>query len=91
MLVAGHVDHGKSTLTGHLLALSKQVSPREVRGAAKTAAELGKKSFGFAFLLDRAEEEVRHREHYSIAHPGGDDVVGARVAETAGFDDSTAG
>ena len=91
MLVAGHVDHGKSTLTGHLLALSKQVSPREVRGAAKTAAELGKKSFGFAFLLDSAAEEVRHREHYSIAYPGGDAVAGARAAETAGRYDSSVG
>ena len=89
MLVAGHVDHGKSTLTGHLLALSKQVSPREVRGAAKSAAELGKKSFGFAFLLDRAEEEVRHREHYSVAYPRGDDVAGTCAAETPGFHDST--
>lgn len=58
MLIAGHVDHGKSTITGHLLVQCEVVSERELRRVAREAKELGKQSFSFAFLLDQDPEEV---------------------------------
>ncbi|CBK22781.2 Translation elongation factor EF1A [Blastocystis hominis] len=60
VLIAGHVDHGKSTITGHLLVECNVVSEREMRKATKEAKELGKQSFNYAFLMDQNPEERTH-------------------------------
>jgi len=50
------VDHGKSTLLGHLL-MEKGVVPREeIARYERQAALLGKASFKYAWVLDRSED-----------------------------------
>ena len=68
MVIAGHVDHGKSTITGHLMYQLNLVSDKELRKwehpnnlsprATKEAKDLGKQSFNYAFLMDQNPEEV---------------------------------
>ncbi|MBX3020568.1 MAG: adenylyl-sulfate kinase [Bdellovibrionales bacterium] len=54
--VAGHVDHGKSTVIGRLLSDTGQV--REDRfDKVKSMCESSGRRFEFAFLLDALEEE----------------------------------
>lgn len=57
LVVAGHVDAGKSTTTGHLLYKLGTLSERDKDKLQKEAEELGKGSFGFAFLMDKQKEE----------------------------------
>jgi len=57
LVVLGHVDAGKSTLMGRLLADLGVVSQRDVQRSAKEAAAVGKASFAWAFLLDERPEE----------------------------------
>ena len=55
--VIGHVDHGKSTLTGQLLYKTGQINERTLEMTAKQAADIGKSSFKFAFLVDKTKAE----------------------------------
>ncbi|MDI9620039.1 MAG: translation elongation factor EF-1 subunit alpha [Candidatus Nezhaarchaeota archaeon] len=57
MVVIGHVDHGKSTLTGHLLYLLGQVDERKLKEIEEEAKKMGKESFKFAWILDTYKEE----------------------------------
>lgn len=54
--IAGHVDHGKSTLVGRLLSDSGQVPDDRKEKVEKICRQTGKR-FEFAFLLDAFEEE----------------------------------
>ncbi|KAJ3093927.1 translation elongation factor EF-1 alpha [Phlyctochytrium planicorne] len=59
LIVIGHVDSGKSTLTGHLLHLLGQI-PTSTLSALETAStEIGKGSFKYAWIMDglKAERE----------------------------------
>ena len=68
VVVAGQVDHGKSTITGHLIHQLSLVSEKELRKwgqrnplnprVTKEAKDLGKQSFNYAFLMDQNPEEV---------------------------------
>lgn len=58
-VVVGHVDCGKSTLLGHFLHKMDAVNDKQVRKAEKQSQEQGKKSFGYAFLMDSNEEEQK--------------------------------
>ncbi|KAK8827701.1 hypothetical protein WA577_007248 [Blastocystis sp. JDR] len=60
VVIAGHVDHGKSTITGHLMYQLSLVSDKELRKATKEAKDLGKQSFNYAFLMDQNPEEREH-------------------------------
>ncbi len=58
VVIAGHVDHGKSTLVGRLLSDTQQIFPERIEKVKKICDQNGKK-FEFAFLLDAFEEEQK--------------------------------
>jgi elongation factor 1-alpha len=55
--ITGHVDSGKSTVTGRLLTLLGGVSERELEKLKAEAAALGKESFIYAFVMDKQKDE----------------------------------
>ncbi len=57
LVIMGHVDHGKSTTTGHLFFLTGAISDRELRAYEDTAKKTGKESFKFAWVVDKLKEE----------------------------------
>ena len=58
LVVAGHVDHGKSTTTGHLLYLKGFVDSRKLDELAKESAKTGLgETFKYAWVLDTVKEE----------------------------------
>ncbi|MBS7641667.1 MAG: translation elongation factor EF-1 subunit alpha [Candidatus Bathyarchaeia archaeon] len=57
LVVCGHVDHGKSTMMGHLLYLIGAVDEKTIREYEEQAKALGKETFKFAWVLDRLKEE----------------------------------
>ncbi|MBI4432316.1 MAG: GTP-binding protein [Candidatus Omnitrophica bacterium] len=56
IVFVGHVDHGKSTLVGRLLAETNSLTPQRIRNVEEICKEKGMK-FEYAFLLDALEEE----------------------------------
>lgn len=59
LVVAGHVDHGKSTLIGRLFEELNLVSKSEKEKAERDARDLGKETFRYAFFMDTSLEERR--------------------------------
>jgi len=57
LVIIGHVDHGKSTTTGHMLYLAGVVDERTVKAYEEEARKLGKETFKFAWILDNLKEE----------------------------------
>lgn len=57
IVVAGHVDAGKSTTTGHLIFKLGGISEREMARLQAEAEANGKSSFGFAYYMDTNKEE----------------------------------
>jgi elongation factor 1-alpha len=57
LIIIGHVDHGKSTTTGHLLYLAGAVDERTIKAFEDEAKKLGKETFKFAWVLDNLKEE----------------------------------
>ncbi len=57
LVIIGHVDHGKSTMTGHLLYVCGTISDREIEKFEKEAELIGRGSFKFAWVLDKLKEE----------------------------------
>ncbi|MGB9684508.1 MAG: translation elongation factor EF-1 subunit alpha [Candidatus Bathyarchaeales archaeon] len=57
LVIMGHVDHGKSTTTGHMLYLAGAVDDRTVKAYEEEARKLGKETFKFAWILDNLKEE----------------------------------
>jgi elongation factor 1-alpha len=53
----GHVDHGKSTTTGHMLYLAGAVDERTVKQYEEEARKMGKETFKYAWILDNLKEE----------------------------------
>merc|ERR1712023_312908 len=57
IVVIGHVDAGKSTTTGHLIYKCGGIDKRTIEKFEKEAAELGKGSFKYAWVLDKLMAE----------------------------------
>jgi len=57
LVVIGHVDAGKSTTTGHLIYKCGGIDKRTIEKYEKEAAELGKGSFKYAWVLDNLKAE----------------------------------
>lgn len=56
IVIVGHVDHGKSTLVGRLLADTESIDPAKIAQVRELCARQGK-HFEYAFLLDALEAE----------------------------------
>jgi len=57
LVIMGHVDHGKSTTTGHLLYLTGVVDERTIKAFEEEAKKMGKETFKYAWVLDNLKEE----------------------------------
>ncbi len=57
LVIAGHVDHGKSTLIGRLFEELNLISKSEKEKAERDAKDLGKETFKYAFFMDTSLEE----------------------------------
>jgi elongation factor 1-alpha len=57
LVVIGHVDAGKSTTTGHLIYKCGGIDKRTIEKFEKEAAEMGKGSFKYAWVLDKLKAE----------------------------------
>jgi len=57
LVVIGHVDSGKSTSTGHLIYKCGGIDERTIQKFEKEAAETGKASFKYAWVLDKLKAE----------------------------------
>ncbi|XP_068603115.1 elongation factor 1-alpha-like [Brachionichthys hirsutus] len=57
IVVIGHVDSGKSTTTGHLIYKCGGIDKRAIEKYEKEAAEMGKGSFKYAWVLDKLKAE----------------------------------
>jgi elongation factor 1-alpha len=90
LVVAGHVDAGKSTTVGHLIFNLGGISDREMRKLQSEADKQGKSSFGFAYFFDTNKEErergltikantkdfYTEKYHYSVVDaPGHKDYI----------------
>uniref|UniRef100_A0A2K5P426 Tr-type G domain-containing protein n=1 Tax=Cercocebus atys TaxID=9531 RepID=A0A2K5P426_CERAT len=57
IVIIGHVDSGKSTTTGHLIYKCGGIDKRTTEKFEKEAAEMGKGSFKYAWVLDKLKAE----------------------------------
>jgi elongation factor 1-alpha len=57
LVIMGHVDHGKSTTTGHMLYLAGAVDERTIKAYEEESKKMGKETFKYAWVLDTLKEE----------------------------------
>lgn len=57
LVFIGHVDAGKSTISGNILFLTGQVDPRTIEKFEREAKSLNRDSWFLAFIMDTNEEE----------------------------------
>ncbi|KAF3816156.1 hypothetical protein GH733_014745 [Mirounga leonina] len=57
IVIIGHVDSGKSTTTGHLIYQCGGIDKRTIKDFEKEAAETGKGSFKYTWVLDKLKAE----------------------------------
>jgi elongation factor 1-alpha len=57
LVIIGHVDHGKSTTTGHLFYLTGTIDERTAKTYEEEAKKMGKETFKFAWVVDKLKEE----------------------------------
>ena len=57
LVIIGHVDHGKSTMTGHLLYLVGAVDAREMEKFEEESEKIGRGTWKYAWALDKLKEE----------------------------------
>jgi len=57
LVILGHVDAGKSTLTGRLMLALNHVTQRQLQKYQKASTAIGKSSFALAWFTDEDESE----------------------------------
>jgi len=57
LVFIGHVDAGKSTLSGNILYITENVDKRTIEKYEREAKELNRESWFLAFIMDTNEEE----------------------------------
>ena len=58
LIIVGHVDHGKSTMTGHLLYATGTVDAKKIEDYGKESEKIGAgDTFKFAWVLDNLKDE----------------------------------
>ncbi|XP_056155513.1 elongation factor 1-alpha-like [Lampris incognitus] len=57
VVIIGHVDSGKSTTTGHLIYKCGGIDKRRLEKFETAAAQMGRSSFKYAWLLDKLKAE----------------------------------
>ena len=57
LVVIGHVDHGKSTLVGHMLMRLGAIDEKTIKEVEEAAKKAGKESEKYAWFLDKLKEE----------------------------------
>lgn len=77
LVILGHVDAGKSTLTGRLLLSLNHVSQRLLQKYQKAATSIGKSSFALAWFTD--EDDSERERGVTID-------IGTKFAKTEKFD-----
>ncbi|NPA99882.1 MAG: translation elongation factor EF-1 subunit alpha [Crenarchaeota archaeon] len=70
LAVIGHVDHGKSTLIGHLLVATGYVDEKAWKELYETAKKMGKEDFAYAWIMDRLKEERERGVTIEAMHVG---------------------
>ncbi|XP_076170695.1 translation elongation factor EF-1alpha (GTPase) HBS1 isoform X1 [Ptiloglossa arizonensis] len=68
LVVAGHVDAGKSTLLGRLLCDLGQIPSRLIHKYQQESKKIGKQSFAYAWVLDETGEERERGITMDIGH-----------------------
>jgi len=68
LVMIGHVDHGKSTLVGHILYRLGMIDRKKWQEIEEQAKKMGKESFKFAWLLDRLREERERGVTIALTH-----------------------
>ncbi len=68
LVFIGHVDHGKSTLVGRTLFESGTIKKHIIEKYKKEAAEKGRATFEFAWVMDTLKEERERGITIDIAH-----------------------
>lgn len=57
LVFIGHVDAGKSTISGQIMLLTGQVDERTLQKYTKDAKDQNRESWVFAYIMDTSEEE----------------------------------
>ncbi|BDR92316.1 translation elongation factor EF-1 subunit alpha [Vulcanisaeta souniana] len=70
LAVIGHVDHGKSTLVGHLLVATGYVDEKGFKELEEQAKKMGKEDFVYAWVTDRLREERERGVTIEAMHVG---------------------
>jgi peptide chain release factor subunit 3 len=70
VVMVGHVDAGKSTISGHLLYLTGMLDDRTLEKFARESEALGRSSWKFAWAMDLTGEEREKGKTHEVGQAG---------------------